>query len=63
MTKFYNIKFKRKNFRLKLLFLCYFNNNSDNIMFKYAIKIYNDPLNQRSLIQNDNNEKLVYILG
>jgi hypothetical protein len=28
-------------------------------VFKYTIKIYTDPLNQRNLICNDNNGKIV----
>lgn len=58
MINFYNIKLKNKNFILNSLFLCYFSDNSNNIVFKYALKIYNDPLNQRSLIRIDNNRKI-----
>jgi len=31
---------------------------NDNIVFKYAVKIYTDPLNQRNLIRSDNNGKI-----
>lgn len=58
MIRFYNIKFKSKNFSLKLLFTRNFNNYFDNIVFKHAIKIYTDPLNQRNLIRNDNDRKI-----
>jgi hypothetical protein len=58
MIRFNNIKFKGKNFSLKLLFIRNFNNYFDNIVFKHAIKIYTDPLNQRNLIRNDNDGKI-----
>ena len=56
MTKFYIIKFKNKN--LKSSFIRNFNNYSDSIIFKYAIKIYNNPSNQRNLIRKDNTGKV-----
>lgn len=52
-----SFKLKNKNFSPKLS-LCNFNNNSDNSIFKYGIKIYTDPLNQRNLIREDNNGKV-----
>lgn len=49
--------------KLKKSYFCQFFkrsyiNYSDNIVFKYAIKIYIDPLNQRNLVRNDNNGKI-----
>lgn len=54
--KYYNVEFKHKNF--SPIFFRKYNSNSNNIIFKYAIKIYNDPLNQRTLIRKDNNGKI-----
>lgn len=58
MMKYNNIKLKKKNFSWNSLFLCYFSNNFHNIVYKHALKIYNDPLNQRNLIRIDNNKKI-----
>jgi len=55
---FNNVKLKKKIFSLKLLFLRNYSNFYDNIVFKHAIKIYKDPLNQRNLIRLDNNGKI-----
>lgn len=52
----YNIKFKNKNF--SLFFLRNYSNINKNIVFKHGIKIYNDPVNQRDLIRNENNKKI-----
>ena len=58
MMKFYNIKFKYNNKNIKSLLTRNFNNYSDSIAFKYAVKIYNNPLNQRNLIRKDNKDKV-----
>jgi hypothetical protein len=58
MIRFHNIKYKNKNFSPNLLFMRSFNNYSDNIVFKYAIKIYKDPVNQRDLIRAENRDKV-----
>lgn len=58
MIKFCNIKFKKKNLSLILFLIRNFSNYCNNIIFKYAIKIYTDPLNQRDLIRKDNNGKI-----
>ena len=57
MIKLYS-KYKRKNFSLNTLLLRYLNNYSNSIVFKYAIKIYDNPLDQRNLIRSDNNGKV-----
>lgn len=53
----YTIKFKNKNF-IKLFFIRNFSNYFKNIVFKHAIKLYTDPLNQRDLIRKDNSNKI-----
>lgn len=56
MKRSNNIKYKNKNF--SLLFVRSFNNYCNNIVFKHAIKIYKDALNERNLIREDNNKKI-----
>ena len=46
-----------KNLYLKL-FIRHYSNYSNNIVFKHAIKIYSDPLNQRNLIRTENSGKI-----
>jgi len=58
MIIFFSLKFESKSFKLKLFFTRNFSNFYSNIIFKYAIKVYIDPLNQRKLIRKDNNEKI-----
>ncbi len=56
MVRFYNIEFR--SFIPKLFCRRNFSNLYNSVVFKYAIKIYNDPLNQRNLIRNDNKNKI-----
>jgi group I intron endonuclease len=56
MKRFYN-RFENKNFNSKFSILHNFSDHCNNIVFKHAIKIYNDPLNQRNLIRKDINSK------
>jgi group I intron endonuclease len=58
MIIFFSVKFESKSFKLKIFFTRNFTNYYDSIIFKHAIKIYIDPLNERNIIRKDNNEKI-----